>query len=195
MKTTIYTTDVVWGASSFSSTGDLKVGKTNADKYYKGRIKFGTMSDEWRISSVKLYLTRIDSNNAHTLKFGGSSSDGFNSTLDFSVDVTIPKGTGQNVIDLTSYIDTIQGYQSDWYIHVRHGSGSNSYTEFNGDEADDSVKPQLVVEYETHDPTTLNVSRTTCPLNGSITFSVTTGDPNVASFSVSYYMNEDVHTG
>lgn len=82
--TTIYTSDVVWGASSFNSTGDLKVGRTSENKYYKGRITFSSIASIERIKSVKLLITRIDSYADHTLTFGGSSSDAFSAVLDFS---------------------------------------------------------------------------------------------------------------
>lgn len=53
-STTIYTSAVEWGASSFSNTGDLKVGRTSDDKYYKGRITFPEVSADWTISKITL---------------------------------------------------------------------------------------------------------------------------------------------
>jgi hypothetical protein len=42
----------------------------------------------------------------------------------------------------------MQGFGTAWYLHIRHGSGTNSYTEFNGDEDANSKKPQLIIVYD-----------------------------------------------
>ena len=147
---TIYSTDCVWGSSSFSSTSDLKVGKSGSTSTdgtrYKGRLTFAALP-AGSISKLTLKLNRIDSYNAHTLQFGGSTSSAFNASLSFSFNAPISKGTGTKSINLTDYIKTIQKFGGTWYLHIRHGSGTNSYSEFNGDEDANSVKPQLVVEY------------------------------------------------
>ncbi len=144
---TIYTTACVWGSSSFNSSTDLKVGKSSSATY-KGRITFAVVPANWVIKKITLKLNRIDSYAAHTLIFGGSASSGFSATLAFSVSKSISTGTGSKTIDLTSYAKKIQGFGGTWYIHVRHSSGSNSYTEFSGDERSTSLKPQLVIQYE-----------------------------------------------
>ena len=149
---TIYTTACVWGSSSFNSSTDLKVGKTGSSSSdgtkYKGRITFAAIPANWIIKKITLKLNRIDSYAAHTLLFGGSTGSGFSATLSFSFTKSISKGTGSKTLDLTTYAKTIQGFGTTWYIHVRHGSGSNSYSEFSGDERSTSLKPQLVIEYE-----------------------------------------------
>lgn len=148
---TYYASNCVWGSSSFSSSTDLKVGKTGSSSSdgtkYKGRQTFAAIPKRWVIKSITLYLTRIDSYNAHTLLFGGSTSSGFSAALDFSFTKSVSKGKGSKSISLTSYASTIQGFGGTWYLHIRHGSGSNSYSEFNGDEDSASVKPQIVIEY------------------------------------------------
>jgi hypothetical protein len=147
MTATIYTTECVWGSSSFNSTTDLKVGRTSSDTYYKGRVKFAAIPASWVIQSITLKLKRIDSYTTHTLLFGGSTGTGFSASLSFSFNQSISSGTGTKSINLTPYASIIQGFGATWYIHVRHGSGSNSYSEFNGDEDSTSVKPQLVITY------------------------------------------------
>lgn len=147
MTATIYTTECVWGSSSFNSTTDLKVGRTSSDTYYKGRVKFAAIPANWVIQSITLRLKRIDSYTTHTLLFGGSTGTGFSASLSFSLNQSISSGTGTKSINLTPYASIIQGFGATWYIHVRHGSGSNSYSEFNGDEDSTSAKPQLVITY------------------------------------------------
>ena len=78
---------------------------------------------------------------------GSSTSGGFSATLDWSTNITVTTDTGIKTYDLTDYAKTIQGYGSTWYLHIRHGSGTNSYCEFSGDERSNSVKPQLIIEY------------------------------------------------
>lgn len=51
---TIYTTAVEWGASSFSNTGDLKVGLTSSGASYRGRITFPVVPADWTISKITL---------------------------------------------------------------------------------------------------------------------------------------------
>ena len=144
---TIYATDCKWGASSFNSTTDLKVGKSSSATY-RGRLTFAAVPETWVIRSITLKLRRIDSYSSHTLLFGGSTDSAFGATLDYSFTQSITGGKGEKTVDLTEYAATIQGYGTAWYIHIRHGSGSNSYTEFNGDEDSESVRPQLIIEYE-----------------------------------------------
>jgi len=85
---TFYASECVWGSSSFNSTTDLKVGKTGSSSSdgtkYKGRLTFDAIPSNWIIRSVTLKLNRIDSYNAHTLLFGGSTSGGFSASLAFS---------------------------------------------------------------------------------------------------------------
>ena len=158
MTATIYTIDCVWGASSFNSTRDLKVGRTSSNTYYRGRVAFAAIPKSWVIQSITLRLNRIDSYNSHTLLFGGSTGTGFSTSLSFAFNQAIYKGTGAKWIDLTPYASIIQGFGATWYIHVRHGSGSNSYSEFNGDEDSTSVKPALIITY---------VLGTVCYYNGT----------------------------
>lgn len=147
LTATFYTTECLWGSSSFNNTTDLKVGRTSADVYYKGRVKFTAIPKSWIIQSITLKLTRIDTYTTHTLLFGGTTGTGFSASLNFSFNQSISSGTGSKSINLTAYAATIQNFGATWYIHVRHGSGSNSYSEFNGDEDSNSVKPQLVITY------------------------------------------------
>lgn len=148
---TIYTTECVWGSSSFNSTTDLKVGKTGSSSsdgtLYRGRVKFAAIPKNWIIQSIVLKLKRIDSYSAHTLQFGGSTGTGFSASLAFSLNQSISSGTNTKSINLTPYAAAIQNFGTTWYIHVRHGSGTNSYSEFDGDEAGSSAKPQLVITY------------------------------------------------
>lgn len=119
--------------------------------------------------------------------FGGSSSNAFSASLDFQTTLEISKGTGQKTIDLTPYASTIQGYSGTWYIHVRHGSGSNSYSEFNGDEDSTSVKPQLYIEYTSFTGSSITASPSTCALGSVITYSITPGTyPNLAYHRLTY---------
>ena len=149
---TFYASECVWGSSSFNSTTDLKVGKTGSSSSdgtkYKGRLTFDAIPSNWIIRSVTLKLNRIDSYNAHTLLFGGSTGSGFSASLSFSLTQSISKGTGSKSIDLTDYASVMQGFGAAWYLHIRHGSGTNSYTEFNGDEDANSKKPQIVIVYD-----------------------------------------------
>jgi hypothetical protein len=151
MTATIYTTECVWGSSSFNSSTDLKVGKTGSSSSdgtkYKGRIKFAAIPKSWVIQSIALRLNRIDSYNAHTLTLGGSTGTGFSASLDFSLNKSFTKGTGIKNTDLTAHAATIQSFGGTWYIHVRHSSGSNTYTEFSGDERSNSLKPALIITY------------------------------------------------
>lgn len=57
------------------------------------------------------------------------------------------------------------------------------------------MKPRLLIEYEDYEPTRFTVSSSTCPLNGTLTFTVTAGDPEVATYSLSYYLDEDKEAG
>jgi hypothetical protein len=67
--------------------------------------------------------------------------------LSFSLNKSFSSGTGTKNTDLTAYASTIQSFGGTWYIHVRHGSGTNSYTEFSGDERSNSLKPALIITY------------------------------------------------
>lgn len=149
---TIYTTDCVWGSSSFNSTTDLKVGKTGSTSsdgtLYRGRLTFTAIPKNWIVQSMTLRLTRIDTYTSHTLLFGGSTSNAFGASLAFSFNQSISSGTGNKSINLLAYASVIQNFGGTWYIHIRHGSGTNSYSEFNGDEDSNSVKPALIIVYE-----------------------------------------------
>ena len=151
LTATIYTTECVWGSSSFNSTTDLKVGKTGSSSsdgtLYRGRIKFAAIPKNWVIQSITLRLNRIDSYSSHTLTLGGSTGTGFSASLSFSLNKSFSSGTGTKNTDLTAYASTIQSFGGTWYIHVRHGSGTNSYTEFSGDERSSSLKPALIITY------------------------------------------------
>ena len=151
LTATIYTTECVWGSSSFNSTTDLKVGKTGSSSsdgtLYRGRIRFAAIPSNWVIQSITLRLNRIDSYSSHTLMLGGSTGTGFSASLSFSLSKSFSSGTGTKNTDLTAYASTIQSFGGTWYIHVRHGSGTNSYTEFSGDERSSSLKPALIITY------------------------------------------------
>jgi hypothetical protein len=151
LTATIYTTDCVWGSSSFNSTTDLKVGKTGSTSsdgtQYRGRVTFAAIPKNWVIQSITLRLNRIDSNSSHTLTLGGSTGTGFSASLAFSLSKSFGSGTGTKNTDLTAHAATIQSFGTTWYIHVRHGSGTNSYTEFSGDERSNSLKPALIITY------------------------------------------------
>lgn len=146
--TTIYTPDCVWGAGSFNSTTDLKVGLSSTNNY-RGRCTFSSIPEYWNIKTMILHLYRIDTYNAHDLLLGGSSSSNYDATLDFSFLYTFSRG--QNVhhnLSIIDYAKTIQKYKTDWYLHIRHGDGSNSYTEFSGNERANEYKPYIYIEYE-----------------------------------------------
>ena len=137
-----------WGDSSFnSSTASLKVGKSGTATYY-GYVGFPALNPAWTIKSITFKMNRTDSYSTHVLQFGSSSSNAWGSkgTQDWKADFSVSSGTGTKSWSLTAYKDILQGYTGTWYLHVQHGSGSNSYTEFNGGTG--STSPRLVVEYE-----------------------------------------------
>jgi hypothetical protein len=137
-----------WGSSSYNSSTDIKVGKTGSTSSdgtkYRGYIRFPALDSTWVIKSIKLVVKRIDSYSAHTLSFGVSSSNAWGATRDWSKNYSISSGTNNKTLDITECKSIVQGYGSTWYVHILHGSGSNSYTEFDGT----SGTPYLVVEYE-----------------------------------------------
>lgn len=66
----------------------------------------------------------------------------------FYFNKSVTSGKNAKYIALTDYAHTIQGFGNTWYLHIRHGSGSNSYSEFNGDEDAAGTRPQLTIAYE-----------------------------------------------
>ena len=137
-----------WGDSSFnSSTASLKVGKSGASTYY-GYVGFPALNPTWAVKSITFKMNRTDSYSTHVLQFGSSTSNAWGSkgTQDWKADFSVASGTGTKSWSLTAYKDILQGYTGTWYLHVQHGSGSNSYTEFNGGTG--SSSPRLVIEYE-----------------------------------------------
>ena len=137
-----------WGDSSFnSSTASLKVGKSGTSTYY-GYVGFPALNPTWTIKSITFRMNRTDSYSTHVLQFGSSTSNAWGSkgTQDWKADFSVASGTGTKSWSLTAYKDILQGYTGTWYLHVQHGSGSNSYTEFNGGTG--SSSPRLVIEYE-----------------------------------------------
>ncbi len=142
------TTGPRWGDSSFnSSTAALKVGKSGTATYY-GYVGFPALNPAWAIKSITFKMNRTDSYSTHVLQFGSSTSNAWGSkgTQGWKADFSVASGTGTKSWSLTAYKDILQGYTGTWYLHVQHGSGSNSYTEFNGGTG--STSPRLVVEYE-----------------------------------------------
>jgi hypothetical protein len=93
-------------------------------------------------------MNRTDSYATHVLQFGSNASNSWSSksVLDWKADFSIPSGTGTKSWDLTAHKDILQGYTGTWYLQVQHGSGTNSYSEFNGGTG--STSPRLVIEYE-----------------------------------------------
>ena len=137
-----------WGDSAFnSSTAALKVGKSGTATYY-GYVGFPALNPAWAIKTITFKMNRTDSYSTHVLQFGSSISNAWGSkgTQDWKSDFSISSGTGTKSWSLTAYKDILQGYTGTWYLHVQHGSGSNSYTEFNGGTG--STSPRLVIEYE-----------------------------------------------
>lgn len=146
---TIYTnTGPRWGSSGYtSSTEQLKVGKSGSGTYY-GRIGFPALKKTWYIKSIKLRMKRTDDYSAKTL-IVGSRPDGDWSTKTstaFSKSIAVSSGASTKEWDLTTHKGILQGYTGTWYLHVRHGSGDNSYCEFAGGTSGSA--PRLVVEYE-----------------------------------------------
>jgi hypothetical protein len=137
-----------WGDSSFnSSTAALKVGKSGTATYY-GYVGFPALNPAWTIKSITFRMNRTDSYSTKTLQFGSSTSNAWGSkgTQDWKADFSVSSGTGTKSWSLTAHKDTLQGYTGTWYLHVQHGSGTNSYCEFNGGTGSSSLR--LVIEYE-----------------------------------------------
>ena len=137
-----------WGDSSFnSSTASLKVGKSGTSTYY-GYVGFPALNPTWTIKSITFRMNRTDSYSTKVLQFGSNTSNAWGSkgTQDWKADFSVASGTGTKSWSLTAYKDILQGYTGTWYLHVQHGSGSNSYCEFNGGTG--STSPRLVIEYE-----------------------------------------------
>lgn len=148
IETIITSTGPRWGSSAFnSSTASLKVGKSGSDSYY-GYVGFPPLNPAWYIKSVKLRMKREDAYSTKVLQFGSNQSNawGNKGALDWSGDFTVASGTGTKEWDLTAHKAILQGYAGTWYLHVAHGSGSNSYCEFNGGTG--AASPRLVIEYE-----------------------------------------------
>jgi hypothetical protein len=189
-----------WGSSSFSSsTASLKVGRTSTT-YYRGRIGFpsvgAAVSGLGDVTSIKLYMNRTDEYSSKVLEIGICTSADWSPAFDQAKDISISTGTGSKNWDLTSWASTILGYDSTWYLHVRHGSGTNSYCEFQGGTTGSC--PRLVVG--------LNDSTVTIDLTGSEEaftvgstkgITVTGNIPN-GSYSLDYSMGNEtdsIHSG
>ena len=149
-SSTIYTTTGPrWGDTGFtSSTSKLYVGKSGTTTYY-GYVGFPAINPAWTIKSISFRLKREDTYSTHVLQFGSSTSNAWGSkgTQDWKADFSVSSGTGTKSWDLTAYKDILQGYTGTWYMHVQHGSGTNSYTEFTGGTGS-SPAPRLYIEYE-----------------------------------------------
>ncbi|MGJ4851305.1 DUF859 family phage minor structural protein [Bacillota bacterium Meth-B3] len=137
-----------WGDSGFSSSTEyLKVGKSGTATYY-GRFGFPAINKSWYIKSVKLRMKRVDSYSSKTLKVGSRPDADWDTKTqtDFTLSISVSSGENTKEWDLTAYKAVLQGYAGTWYMHVRHGSGDNSYCEFSGGTG--SSSPRLVIEYE-----------------------------------------------
>jgi len=147
---TINATGHSWGSTSFNSTTDIKVGKTGSTSTdgtkYKGYISFPALDKTIVIKSIKLVVYRIDTYAAHTLSFGSSSSNSWSATLNWSKNYSITSGANAKTLDISEFTSILQGYAGAWHIHIQHGSGTNSYSEFNW--ATSANRPRLVIEYE-----------------------------------------------
>ena len=146
---TVYTSNGArWGSSGFTSNTDyLYVGKSGTATYY-GRIGFPAINKTWYIKSIKLRMRRIDGYSSKALKVGSrdDSSWDYKTSTDFTKNISVSSGTNTKEWDLTAYKGILQGYTGTWYLHVRHGSGDNSYCEFSGGTSGSA--PRLVIEYE-----------------------------------------------
>lgn len=145
---TIYTKGVRWGNSGYTSSSEyLKVGKSGSGTYY-GRVEFPAINKAWHIKKITLRMKRVDEYSSKTLKGGSNGSGSWDSKgqNDFTKTFSVSSGVSTKEWDLTAYKDVIQGYNGDWYLHLRHGSGDNSYCEFQGGTSGSA--PRLVIEYE-----------------------------------------------
>ncbi len=137
-----------WGNSSYnSSTAELKVGKSGTSTYY-GRFGFEALPSTWYIKSIKLRLRRTDDYSTKSLKVGSAKSGDWDDkyNTDFVKSISVSSGQNTKEWDLTAYKSIMQGYTGTWYLHIRHGSGDNSYCEFSGGTSGSA--PRLVIEYE-----------------------------------------------
>ncbi|MDL2205769.1 hypothetical protein LJC33_02520 [Eubacteriales bacterium OttesenSCG-928-N13] len=139
-----------WGSSSYNSSTNIKVGKTGSSSSdgtkYRGRVRFNNgIGGSWVISKITLTMQRIDSYSSHVLEIGVSSSNAWGASLQWKKNFTFSSGTGNKTIDITAAKDIIQGYTGTYfYIHILHGSGTNSYSEFKGS----STTPYITITYE-----------------------------------------------
>lgn len=90
-------------------------------------------------------MTRIDDYSAKTLSIGSSASGTWGADRDWSKNISVSSGKNRKSWDLTDYADAMQSYSENWFLHIQHGSGSNSYCEFEGDS---TGRPRLVIEYQ-----------------------------------------------
>lgn len=140
-----------WGSGGYTSTDGFKVGKTDAGTIYRGRLTFAPVPAGIVITSIKLTMNRTDGYNTHTIKLGVSSSGSWGAETEARVNWTVGSGRGSKSITLTSMAGSIAKYTSgDWYLHVTHGSGTNSYTEFTGGS---NPKIEITYEYAASTPT------------------------------------------
>lgn len=136
-----------WGSSGFtSSTEALKVGKSGSATYY-GRVDFPAIPSSWYITSIRFRMKRIDDYSAKSLKIGSRGDGGWDNktSTDFTKSISVSSGQNTKEWDLTAYKGILQGYGGRWYLHLRHGSGDNSYCEFAGGTSGSA--PRLVIEY------------------------------------------------
>ena len=137
-----------WGDSGFSSSTEyLKVGKSGSATYY-GRFGFPAINKSWYIKSIKLRMKRVDSYSSKVLKVGSrpDADWGSKTSTAFTQEIAVSSGENTKEWNLTAHKAILQGYTGTWYMHVRHGSGDNSYCEFQGGTG--SSSPRLVIEYE-----------------------------------------------
>lgn len=120
-----------WGETKYGFSSDLKVGRTNSDSYYRGRVKMPPTYG-LDIESITLYVQRIDGYATHTLNFYVSSSESWGASADWSANLVVSSGTNVKTLDMSGAASVVGNYQGNWYIHIQHGAGTNSYSEFRG---------------------------------------------------------------
>lgn len=102
------------------------------------------------LQKLTLQMRRTDTYSSKTHKFGFSTGSDWASTLISSVNKSISSGVGTKTLDLTSIMGAIKSVTSGTYIylHVRHGSGDNSYASYaSPTNGTSSYRPKLILEY------------------------------------------------
>lgn len=148
---TIDSIGTAYGLSSYgnSNASPMEIGKNSAYGYtMHGRVKFPAIDKSWYIKSVNLKIRRADSWASRSLRFGTRADGSFanKDTLDWSQNYSIPSGYAVRTLDLTAHKAILQGYTDDWYLHITHGSGTTSFSYYDGQSSGN--RPKLVIEYE-----------------------------------------------